>query len=68
MTDVLDRLKTALADRFALEREVGRGGMAAVYLATDLRHGRPVAVKVLRPEIAVGLGAERFLREIRIAA
>jgi len=68
MTDAFDRLKSALAGRFALEREVGRGGMAAVCLATDLKHGRPVAVKVLRPEIGAGLGPERFLREIQIAA
>jgi len=63
-----DRLHAALADRYALERELGRGGMATVYLARDLKHGRPVAIKVLRPEIASALGPERFLREIEVAA
>jgi len=63
-----DRLRAALADRYALERELGRGGMATVYLARDLKHGRPVAIKVLRPEIAAALGPERFLREIEVAA
>jgi TolB-like protein len=64
----LDLFGAALADRYALERELGRGGMATVYLARDLRHGRPVAIKVLRPEIAAALGPERFLREIELAA
>ncbi len=64
----LERLRAALADRYALERELGHGGMATVYLARDLRHGRPVAIKVLRPEIAATLGPERFLREIELAA
>jgi len=68
VTGLLARLKTLLADRYPVQRELGRGGMAAVFLATDLRHDRPVAVKVLRPELAVGPGAERFLREIHIAA
>src|SRR5438477_519884 len=63
-----DRLRAALADRYALERELGRGGMATVYLARDLKHGRAVAIKVLRPEIAAALGPERFLREIEVAA
>jgi eukaryotic-like serine/threonine-protein kinase len=63
-----ERVAAALADRYVLEREVGRGGMATVYLARDLRYDRPVAVKVLRPELAGGITAERFLREIRIAA
>src|SRR5688500_7180759 len=58
----------ALADRYALERPLGRGGMATVYLAEDLKHRRKVAVKVLRPELAAALGADRFLREIEIAA
>ena len=58
----------ALADRYRVERELGRGGMATVYLAHDLRHDRPVALKVLRPELAASLGPERFLQEIRIAA
>jgi tetratricopeptide (TPR) repeat protein/tRNA A-37 threonylcarbamoyl transferase component Bud32 len=64
----LDRLKAALSDRYRIEREIGRGGMATVYLAHDIRHERDVAVKVLRPELAAALGPERFLREIRIAA
>ncbi len=68
MTDQLDRLKAALADRYAIERELGHGGMATVYLAQDLRHQRQVALKVLRPELAPMLGAERFVREIQIAA
>jgi thioredoxin-like negative regulator of GroEL len=58
----------ALRDRYTLERELGRGGMATVYLAHDLRHDRPVALKVLRPELAAALGPERFLREIRLTA
>ena len=57
-----------LGGRYTIEREVGRGGMATVYLARDLKHDRPVAIKVLRPELAVMLGPERFLREIRITA
>jgi serine/threonine-protein kinase len=57
-----------LADRYRIERELGRGGMATVYLAEDLKHGRRVALKVLRPEIAPALGADRFQREIAIAA
>jgi serine/threonine-protein kinase len=68
MTDQLDRLKAALADRYTIEREIGSGGMATVYLAQDLKHDREVAVKVLRPELSAVLGGERFLREIRIAA
>jgi tRNA A-37 threonylcarbamoyl transferase component Bud32/tetratricopeptide (TPR) repeat protein/TolB-like protein len=68
MTESLDRLKAALADRYALEREIGAGGMATVYLAEDLRHHRKVAVKVLRPDLAASLGVERFNREITIAA
>ena len=61
-------LTAALADRYRVERELGRGGMATVYLAHDLKHDRPVALKVLHPEIAAGLGPERFLREIRLTA
>src|SRR5215510_7008486 len=58
----------ALADRYTVVRELGRGGMATVYLADDIRHGRQVAVKVLRPELGVLLGPARFTREIRIAS
>ena len=61
-------LQSGLADRYALERELGRGGMAVVYLARDLKHDRPVALKVLLPELAASLGAERLQREIRLAA
>ncbi len=61
-------LAEALRERYRLERELGRGGMATVYLARDLKHERPVALKVLRPELAAALGAERFLREIRLTA
>jgi serine/threonine-protein kinase len=61
-------LDEALRDRYAIERELGRGGMAIVYLAHDLRHDRPVALKVLHPELAATLGPERFQREIRFAA
>ena len=64
----LGPLRTALAERYRIEGELGRGGMAIVYSAQDLKHQRRVAIKLLRPEIAVALGAERFLREIRIAA
>src|SRR5213594_3862612 len=68
MADLLARLQAALAERYTIERELGRGGMATVYLARDLKHGRLVAIKVLRPEIAAALGPERFLREIEVAA
>ena len=68
MDDVLRRLREALADRYTVEREIGRGGMAFVFLANDLKHGRQVALKVLRPELAASVGAERFLREIQIEA
>jgi serine/threonine protein kinase len=61
-------LRDGLADRYTLERELGRGGMATVYLAQDLRHDRPVALKVLHPELAASLGPDRFQREIRFAA
>ena len=67
MSDVRE-LKVALADRYRLDRELGQGGMATVYLAHDLKHDRPVALKVLRPELAASLGAERFLAEIRLTA
>src|SRR6185295_4062768 len=68
MGDLTDGLREALAERYAIERELGRGGMATVYLAQDLRHDRPVALKVLHPELAQALGPERFQREIRFAA
>jgi serine/threonine protein kinase len=68
MTDDIERIQAALADRYAIERGLGSGGMATVYLARDLKHGRQVAVKVLRPEVAVAVGSDRFLREIRITA
>ena len=65
-TDPLARLRAALAGRYTLERELGRGGMATVWLARDLKHDRAVALKVLRPEVAQALGPERFLREIEL--
>ncbi|HJX86182.1 MAG TPA: serine/threonine-protein kinase, partial [Gemmatimonadales bacterium] len=68
MTDPRSDLITALADRYRIERELGRGGMATVYLAHDLKHDRSVALKVLHPELAAVLGSERFQREIRFAA
>ncbi|MDH5198921.1 MAG: protein kinase, partial [Gemmatimonadota bacterium] len=68
MTDITQRLTTALADRYRLERHLGEGGMATVYLAHDLKHDRKVAVKVLRPELAAILGGERFLNEIKVTA
>ena len=68
MSDSLSRLSAALNDRYRLERELGAGGMATVYLAEDLRHHRRVAIKVLRPDLTAALGAERFLREIETTA
>src|ERR671927_1495957 len=68
MADLQEQLQRGLSGRYALERELGRGGMATVYLAQDLRHDRPVALKVLHPELAATLGPERFLREIKLAA
>ena len=68
MTQAPGDLTAALADRYHVERELGRGGMAIVYLARDLRHDRPVGLKVLHPELAARLGPERFLREIHLAA
>jgi serine/threonine protein kinase/Flp pilus assembly protein TadD len=68
MSVLLDRLRGTLAGRYAVEREVGRGGMATVFLAQDLKHDRRVALKVLHPELAASLGPERFLREIKVAA
>ncbi|MBE0595621.1 MAG: serine/threonine protein kinase [Gemmatimonadales bacterium] len=68
MTDELERLRAALAGHYRVERVVGRGGMATVYLAADERHRRNVAIKVVRPDLAAVLGAERFLHEIRVTA
>jgi len=68
LTDLPRQLQEGLSGRYALERELGRGGMATVYLAQDLKHDRPVALKVLHPELAASLGPERFQREIRFAA
>jgi len=67
-TDQRDRLTAALAGRYVIERELGSGGMATVYLAHDVKHHREVALKVLRPELAAALGPDRFLREVEIAA
>jgi len=66
--DQLARLQAALSGRYTIAQELGRGGMATVYLAQDLKHGRSIALKVLRPELATALGPERFVREIEIAA
>ncbi len=68
MSPEIERLREALADRYHIDRALGEGGMATVYLADDLKHHRPVAIKVLKPEIASSLGRERFLREIATAA
>src|SRR5438105_2645285 len=64
----LETLQRSLADRYTIEKEIGVGGMATVYLARDLKHGRPVALKVLKPELGAVLGAERFLSEIKVTA
>ena len=68
MSDLLTVLTESLAGTYAVERELGRGGMATVFLAQDVKHGRHVAIKVLHPELASSMGAERFQREIEIAA
>jgi len=65
--DITSRLTAALADRYCIERELAAGGMATVYLAEDLKHQRRVAIKVLRPELAVVIGAERFLSETALS-
>jgi TolB-like protein/tRNA A-37 threonylcarbamoyl transferase component Bud32 len=66
--DPLQSLRTALEGRYVVDRLIGEGGMATVYLAQDTRHDRPVAIKVLRPELAASIGSDRFLREIQVAA
>ena len=68
MSDLRGQLQASLAASYVLERELGRGGMATVYLARDLKHDRPVALKVLHPELGQTLGPDRFQREIRLAA
>jgi serine/threonine-protein kinase len=68
VADLLTHLNAALSDRYVLDRELGRGGMATVYFGRDLRHRRPVALKILHPDLAFALGADRFLREIEVAA
>ena len=68
MSEPLPRLVAALADRYRIERELGAGGMATVYLAQDLKHDRKVALKVLKPELAAVIGAERFVQEITTTA
>ena len=68
MPSPVERLTAALSGSYAINREIGAGGMATVYLAADLKHGRKVAIKVLRPELAAVIGAERFLAEIRTTA
>ena len=65
MASSLEDLRAALAGRYEIEKEIGQGGMATVYLAQDLKHDRHVAIKVLRPELAAVLGAERFVQEIK---
>ncbi|HSJ75092.1 MAG TPA: protein kinase, partial [Gemmatimonadales bacterium] len=66
--DLQERLQAALRDHYRLQREIGRGGMATVYLAEDLKHRRPVALKFFDPDLAENLGIQRFQREVEIAA
>src|SRR6202795_1512151 len=66
--DAITQLKASLSDRYEIEREIGAGGMATVYLARDIRHDRRVALKLLKPELGAVLGTERFLAEIRVTA
>ncbi|HJR33640.1 MAG TPA: serine/threonine-protein kinase, partial [Gemmatimonadales bacterium] len=68
MAEIQERLTSQLSDRYLIERELGRGGMATVFLAKDIRHDRDVAIKVLHPELSASIGAERFEREIKLAA
>ncbi|MGH7526785.1 MAG: serine/threonine-protein kinase, partial [Gemmatimonadales bacterium] len=68
MTEPLEQLRAALDGRYAIVRQIGQGGMATVYLADDVRHERSVAIKILRPELSASIGADRFLREIKLAA
>ena len=68
MTDPISRLNAALEGRYAIERELGEGGMATVYLADDIKHNRKVALKVLKPDLAAVVGAERFVAEIKVTA
>ena len=66
--DITERLSSLLGDRYRIEKQVGEGGMATVYLARDIKHNRRVALKVLRPELGAVLGTERFLSEIQVTA
>jgi serine/threonine-protein kinase len=68
MANGLNRLKAVLADRYAIEREIGQGGMAVVYLGRELKHDRKVAIKVLKPDIASSVSVDRFHREIEVEA
>jgi len=68
MNSLQQRLERGLGSRYTLDRELGQGGMAIVFLAQDLRHDRKVALKVLRPDLSAAIGADRFLREIKLAA
>ncbi len=68
MSNAVARLNASLEGRYAIDGELGEGGMATVYLAKDLKHDRQVAIKVLRPELAASIGSERFVREIRLTS